>query len=165
MYYRIEQFIKQTHRSGIMYYRIEQFIKQTHRSGIMYYRIEQFIKQTHRSGIMSYRIEQFIKQTSMGGVHCTSNISKRQKVVGYLLQGLAEQDRCSLPRVSKLSIIRPTSANRNVTIKIPLEKRPPCWPHKLKGNDEQSQGLAAYRTKTWSHDTFSLMTICLSAAT
>ena len=130
----------------------------------MYYRIEQFIKQTHRSGIVLQN--RTVHKTDIDrGVHCTSNISKRQKVVGYLLQGLVEQDRCNLPRISKLSIIRPTSANQNVTIKIPLETRPPCWPHTLKGNDEQSQGLAAYRTKTLSHDTFFLMTICLSAAT
>ena len=144
MFYRIEQFIKQTHRSGITFYRIEQYIKQTYRSGIMFYRIEQFIKQKHRSGIVLQNRTVHKTDISLGNyvlqnrtvhkadidrglrtVHRTSNISKRQNVVEYLLHGLAEQDRCNPPRVSKLSVTRPTSANQNVTIKIPLEKRPP----------------------------------------
>ena len=143
MFYRIEQFIKQTNRSGIMFYRIvhktdtsfENYVLQNRTVHKTDTSLGNYVLQNRTVHKTDISLGNYVLQNrtvhkadidrGLRTVHRTSNISKRQNVVEYLLHGLAEQDRCNPPRVSKLSVTRPTSANQNVTIKIPLEKRPP----------------------------------------
>ena len=127
MFYRIEQFIKQKHRSGIVLQ--NRTVHKTDTSLGNYVLQNRTVHKTDISlgnyVLQNRTVHKADIDRGLRTVHRTSNISKRQNVVEYLLHGLAEQDRCNPPRVSKLSVTRPTSANQNVTIKIPLEKRPP----------------------------------------